>query len=170
MGDALNYNSPSLTAFIQNPAETEKISVILIAAAFAAMLLLLIIGICVKKNFTPGGMLTYTALMVLIIPFLLPHMHDRYFYCADVVTAVIAVLLPLTFPAAILTQFGSVICYAAFFTGYYQRVGNTGIFLTNDRGALANVLSIMIMAGALILCLMAGKRAAQNRQKNFVRK
>lgn len=170
VGDALNYNSPSLTAFIRNPANSGRTSGILIAAAFAAMLLLLIIGICVRRNLTPGGMLTYTALMVLVIPFLLPHMHDRYFYCADILTTVIAVLLPLTFPAAILTQFGSIICYAAFFTGYYQRVGNTSIFLTNDRGALANALSIMVMAGALILCLMAGKRAAQNRQKNFVRK
>jgi hypothetical protein len=54
---------------------------------------------------------------VLLCPFVLPHMHDRYFYAADVLSIVYAFQRPSRWflPVAIVT--GSVICYIPFLWG-----------------------------------------------------
>ena len=142
VGDALNYNAPSLTAFLRNVTAPEALSSGLIIAAFVAMGMIVLSGILLRRRMTPVLFLGFTALTVLVIPFLLPHMHDRYFYPADVVTAVLAVCVPWLTPAAVFTQFGSFICYIAYFTGFYQRVGRSNFFLTNDRGAFTVLLAM----------------------------
>ena len=147
IGTGLNYNAPSLTALLSNVGNTEIVSRILIFASFAAMILILLAGIAFRKGMTPRLFLFFAAEMVLAIPFFLPHMHDRYFYAADVLTVILAWCVWQTVPAAVLTQFGSFICYIAYFTGYYQRIGNTNVFLTNDMGAVAVLISMVWICG-----------------------
>ncbi len=48
-------------------------------------------------------------------------------------------------PASVFMQFGSLICYLAYFTGYYLRLGNTNIFLTNGKGTYAVILAMLII-------------------------
>ncbi len=156
VGDALNYNSPSLTAFLHTSGSTGKLSLLLIVCAFLAMFLLLAAGIILRRRMTPRLFLCLTALMVLVIPFLLPHMHDRYFYAADVLTLILAVCIPYALPSAVLTQAGSLICYIAYFTGYYMRIGKTGIFLTNDKGAFAVLIAIVVTVFCSLLEQLSG--------------
>ena len=89
VGDALNYTAPSLTALMKNTDSAETISIVLIFCAFAAMAAVLTVGILYCRKLTNSIFLKLSVLMVLVIPFLLPHMHDRYFYTADVLTAVL---------------------------------------------------------------------------------
>ena len=146
VGTALNYNAPSLTALLQNSSSPESVSHILIVCAFAATFLILLIGILLRNSMDTKLFLCFASLIVLVIPFLLPHMHDRYFYAGDVLTAVLAVCIPWLSVSAILTEFGSYICYLAYFTGYYRRIGKSNIFLTNDKGALAVLISILLIS------------------------
>ena len=146
VGTALNYNSPSLTALLRT-TDTETVSRILIIAAFAAMTAIMLCGILLRARLSSVRFLYLSVLMAMAIPFLLPHMHDRYFYAADALTCVLACCVLPMISAAVFMQFGSLICYLAYFTGYYLRLGRTNIFLTNDKGAIA-----VFFAMALTLC------------------
>lgn len=145
VGPAMNYNSPSLTALMRNVTDANKdtVSTILIVSSFATMFSVLFFAILCRSRMTDHLFICFTALTVIIIPFLLPHMHDRYFYAADVLTVVIACCVPQCFPAAIFCQFGSLICYLAYMKTYYLRLGN--IFLTNDRGAVSMLLALVVI-------------------------
>ena len=159
VGSALNYNAPSLTALLRNPASPDAVSNLLIVCAFLATFVILLVGIFFRHRMNVKCFLSFAALTVLVIPFLLPHMHDRYFFAADVLTLILAVCTPPLAISAILTEFGSYLCYLAYFTGYYQRIGNSNIFLTNDKGALAVLLAILFIIFNIVLYFRGQKNS-----------
>jgi Gpi18-like mannosyltransferase len=69
---------------------------------------------------TSRGVLSDEALLVaalvsaLILPQFLPHMHNRYFFPADILTIVLAAWRPAYWPAALLMQFNSGVTYISF--------------------------------------------------------
>ena len=143
VGDALNYTAPSLTALMRNVQNMESVSAVLIVCAFLAMAAVLMIGITNMKKMTPSVFLALTALMVLVIPYLLPHMHDRYFYLADIMTAVLFLTRPVTLPVFACMEFGSFLCYYGYiFERYFHLAGN--IYLTNGTGAIAVLCAIIL--------------------------
>jgi Gpi18-like mannosyltransferase len=67
-----------------------------------------------RIQLTPARILLISSLSVLLTPFLLPSMHDRYFYLADVLTVVVAIWLPVRLrllPVPLLVQFASLSVY-----------------------------------------------------------
>lgn len=144
VGSGLNYNAPSLTAFFRNVSDTAAASKALIVCAFAAMLLLMLAGIILRRRMTERTFLCLCLLMVTAIPFLLPHMHDRYFFFTDILTLILAFCIPPASPAALFAQFASLICYIAHLQNYYMRLGR--IFLTADRGAAAEIFILLLAA------------------------
>ena len=82
--------------------------------------------------------LTAAVIFSLGIPFLLPHMHDRYFFPADVLTTVYAFAVSWRFAMPCLVSFGSLLGYHAFLRMRYllpMRYGAMG---------LAVVLSVLL--------------------------
>ena len=157
VGDALNYTASSLTALMKGGGNTERISSILILCAFAAMAVLLIAGllICRKGKMTSSVFLVLTVLMVMVIPFLLPHMHDRYFYTADVLTAVLFACCPAAFFIFGCMPFGSFLCYYGYiFERYFHLVG--GVYLTNATGAIAVLCAILLCCALLFAVIGQG--------------
>ena len=68
-----------------------------------------------------------SALMISVaVPFFLPHMHERYFYAADILSLVLAFASPLYFPAAVLVQFASLLGYHAYLKMRYLLLMNNG--------------------------------------------
>jgi hypothetical protein len=59
-------------------------------------------------------MMTLTLAMM---PFVLPHMHERYFFAADVFAFALMVQRPSTWPIAVLLQMGSALAYGQFLYG-----------------------------------------------------
>lgn len=169
VGTALNYNSPSMTAFLHREVNTQTVSAICIALAFLAMILLLILGIRFRDRLSGERMTAFTLLLALTIPFFLPHMHDRYFFAADCLTVAFACMAAepsgavLRSFSAVLMQFASLICYLAYLRTYYLRIGR--VFLTADRGALAVVFCMLITAG----CLAASLQRAETRKQKHRR-
>ena len=49
-----------------------------------------------------------------VLPFLLPKMHDRYFFCADVLSCILALVDRRWYRLAVLLQIGSITSYAPF--------------------------------------------------------
>jgi len=111
VGESLNYNSPSIFALINRNINASSASAAGIAAAFAYLFLIYLWTWLRRRSLTNESLLFVTLLTVIGVPYLLPHMHDRYFYMADVLTLTPAVLYAgyLIIPA--LTSFASFICY-----------------------------------------------------------
>ena len=126
IGDGLNYNSPSIYAFFWNASNPETASALGIVGAFTYLAALLLFAFFRRDRLSNRGILTLLLLMAVGIPFLLPHMHDRYFFAADVVSVIFAFACPLFFLAAPLTQFASLLGYHAYLKMRYLLYMNHG--------------------------------------------
>ena len=82
-----------------------------------AILIVLGVGVLVwrsKKQLTPGVIVKIALVFALLIPFLLPEMHERYFYLADVISIIYAFYFPRYFFVAIIMQLCSLLSYAPY--------------------------------------------------------
>ena len=86
-------------------------------------------------------MLAAAVLLAVGIPFLLPHMHDRYFFAADILTVIMAFACGKYFAAAPLSQFASLLGYHAYLKMRY--------LLPMSYGSWA-LLLVLVMAGTLL--------------------
>lgn len=141
VGEGLNYNAPSFFAFFTGSEDAYVWSVIGICAAALFVLGILFWVWRKRKNLNNEIILGIALLLVMGVPYLLPHMHDRYFFMADVLALMPAVLYARYFPITVCTSAASLCCYIAYFTGYYV------IGLTAGFGA-------GLMLGAIILTVM----------------
>ena len=144
VGSAPNYNAPAFNALTHGSGS--------IAAAFIAMVMLFCIAYILRNRLDNRAFLVLAVLMVTLIPYLLPHMHDRYFFAADVLSVALACSMTgIRFGSVLFTalcqQFASFICYLAYLKTYYIPLGR--IYLTNDRGAVAVLIALLIYAVTL---------------------
>lgn len=153
IGDGLNYNSPSVFAFFQSVSDKEAAAKAALVAACAFMLLILCLCFVYRKRLDDAGIVIAAVLLAVGIPFLLPHMHDRYFFAADILSLVLAFGLPLLSPAAALTQFASLLGYYAYLVRRY--------LLLMDHGARALVLLLVLLFGYFTQRLKSSKRSAE---------
>ena len=56
-------------------------------------------------------MMLLASTLLIVIPFLLPGMHERYFYLADVFTIVTSFFVRRFWPVAVMVQLGSLLSY-----------------------------------------------------------
>ena len=146
IGSGLNYNSPSVFAVFTNIKNQKAAATTGIVLAFFYMLNLLAVAWVNRKRLNERAILALCLLFAIGIPFLLPHMHERYFYGADIVSLVLAFSIPVYFPAALLVQFASLLGYHAYLKMRY--------LLLMNYGAAA-----LIVAFALVLiCLLSALR------------
>lgn len=81
-----------------------------------AVLILSFVVLVSKMKITSEIMLRLALLCALIVPFLLPEIHDRYFYIADILSVVYAFYFPKRFYVPILVQFCSLESYMPILT------------------------------------------------------
>lgn len=156
IGSGLNYNSSSIFALLRNVSDQEAAASAGIIGAFAYMLAVL--GLCFAKRsrLNDTAVLAAAVLLAVGIPFLLPHMHDRYFYAADILTLALAFALPKYSPAALLTEFASLLGYHAYLKMKFllpMRYGSTALIV------------VLLMAIILLADSLCGKNSVQKRPK-----
>ncbi len=143
IGSGLNYNSSSIFAFFpyEDQLNLEFCSTLGIVAAFAFMLFLL--GWCAVRyrELDKYSLLTVALLLCIGIPFFLPHMHDRYFFLADAVSLIFAVVLPRFFWTPALVQFASLLGYHAYLKLRY--------LLPMRYGAMALIICLVVLTAFL---------------------
>lgn len=114
--DYLTLNAPSVYALIPYGAEVDTASVarygILAASLFLALLLLVLF--LNRRRVTDEMLLMAGVMMAIGIPLFLPHMHDRYFFLADVLTLCWACLSLWRIPQALAVQIASLGAYHAY--------------------------------------------------------
>ncbi|MBO5544808.1 MAG: CotH kinase family protein [Oscillospiraceae bacterium] len=148
IGDGLNYNSPSVFSVFTNIEDKEAAATAGIVLAFLYMLNLLAVAFANRKKLNDKAILALCLLFAIGIPFLLPHMHERYFFCADIFSVILAFSFPVFSPAALLVQFASLLGYHAYLKMRY--------LLLMNNGAAALVVAFMLA----ILCLIQALREA----------
>jgi len=118
---SFTYNAPSFYQWLPSGApEYWKWIGIALAALFVVL-----IGVLLwrsKRPITSGIILKVTLVFALAIPFLLPEMHERYFYLADVVSIIYAFYFPRRFYIPIIMQLCSLLSYAPYLLNH-QMVG-----------------------------------------------
>lgn len=143
IGSGLNYNSPSVFALFSHVQNEGRAAALGIAAAFVFMFIVLALCFIKRKNLGDKHIILAAALLSLGIPFLLPHMHDRYFFLADVLTVTLAfVYFPWGISLAVLAQFASLLGYHAYLRMRY--------LLTMNYGAIALIIVLLGIAALFI--------------------
>ena len=114
---ALNYNSPSLFGLFPYGAELEEgfWAPVGIGLAFALVLAVLLALLVRRRRVSDAALLSAGAVLAIGVPFLLPYMHDRYLYLADVLTLAWAFALPRRAPVPVLVQLASCSAYLTYF-------------------------------------------------------
>ena len=145
IGSGLNYNSSSMFAFFPNESamNIELWSNLGVILAFSFMLAVLLWLFIKRKELTREIILAAAVLLSLGIPFILPHMHDRYFFVADVLSLAFAMVFPKLFPVPILVQFGSLLGYHAYLKLRY--------LMPMRNGAVAMMMALVILI-TFIIC------------------
>ena len=115
--DKLSYNAPSIWAFI--PAVHRVASLRTLGTILAAAVVIGVIYVLVARmlELTAERIVTAAALFAILVPFLLPGMHERYFFLADVLTLVLVVYRPRLWFVALLVEFSSLLSYFPYLFG-----------------------------------------------------
>ena len=157
VGSGLNYNSSSMYAFLPRDADTEGLSGIGIAAAFLFLALLFLFCFLRRKHLDVCSLLGCAVLISVAVPFLLPHMHDRYFFLADVLSAALAVAVPYLAGIPVCVSFASLLGYHAYLRMRYLLPMRYG------SAALLAVLAVLIVWLAVRLSGKIPKKRLTNR-------
>ena len=112
------------------------------------MAVVLVVCYVNRKRLSDRAILAAAVLLAVGIPFLLPHMHDRYFFAADILTLVLAFSAWQLSPAAALCQFASLLGYHAYLKMRY--------LLPMRYGSWALIV-VLVMTAALLLMELGRK-------------
>ena len=140
IGEGLNYNSSSLYALLDfgglSEAAAARVGIVLAFFFCCALFAWFVIRI---RDIDDKALFGATVLFAIGVPFFLPHMHDRYFFLADILTLVLAVSAPRYALVAAAVSFGSLLGYHAYLKMRY--------LLPMRYGAVAMALAL---AAALV--------------------
>lgn len=144
IGSGLNYNSPSLYAFYKGGGDEMQLSRLGIAAAFSFCCILLWWLCMQRKRLNNTVLFAAFTLSVICIPLFLPHMHDRYFYGADILSFLLALTALPLLPLPFLCSYASLLGYHAYLKMRYlhpMRFGSWALIL-----AAAMVCAYMVLS------------------------
>lgn len=153
VGDALNYNSSSVFALVRGDVDRQLYSTLGIAGAGAFLALVYLWLFVRRKDVTERTLLACALLICLGVPFFLPHMHDRYFFIADVLSLALAALAPYLTAVPALVSFGSLLGYHAYLKMRF--------LLPMRCGACALALALALTAFYLASTLHGGEDAVE---------
>lgn len=169
IGGGLNYNSPSIFAILWRiPAESpqaQSAANLGIAGAALYMLAVLTVSFLQRRRLSDKSVIALALLLSIGIPFLLPHMHERYFFPADVLAVVLAFAIPSLFLAAPLVCFASLLGYYAYLSFYLSPIGGHYLlYMSYGSYALLGALALTILG--YLLSLRSGYSARGKRAKS----
>ncbi|MCV6825794.1 MULTISPECIES: glycosyltransferase 87 family protein [Halocynthiibacter] len=102
-----------------------------------------------KAPFTLHAMIYYASLSAILMPFLLPKMHERFFFPAEALLFVAALMYPRFLPVAVLTQLSGIAMYSV----YHDTLGVRAIL----GWPWVAIAGIVLMAAAIYLLLRWGR-------------
>lgn len=147
----LTMNAPSVFAFLPYgfQPETDLASKLGIAAAFLLVFILLALLFWKRRKINPSLLLTTATVLAIGIPFLLPSMHERYFFLADILSLVWACSDRRYIPIAVLVEVSSLSSYSTYLNLQYT----LPLYINGRYYVMA--FEAVLMLAALIWSLIA---------------
>lgn len=144
-----NYNSASFYVLFSNINGTQSvrdyINYLGIPLCLIVLITILVVLYVSRVKVTTTSFLGVCALFCLAFPFFLPHMHERYFYLADVFVFVYCIALKKRYWLILLMQFSSFSSYTYFLFGDFflpsKVFGTTTLYL----GMIANIAIMFVI-------------------------
>ena len=117
----LNLNAPNMYALIPHGAEvnTAPAARLGILAAFALAAAVLAALLVFRRQADDRALLAAAVVLAIGVPFLLPHMHERYFFLADVLALAWTCAFPRSAPCALLVELASLGAYVVVLRGKF---------------------------------------------------
>ncbi|MDD3429369.1 MAG: glycosyltransferase 87 family protein, partial [Oscillospiraceae bacterium] len=112
----LNKNAPSIFAWLQNH-EPELLRSVGVWFTIAVLFLVACYFIWQNKRLNAKAILLLFAFCSVLTPFLLPNMHERYFYLAGISVLIYAVVVPKHWYLAVMQESISFYTYLRYFFG-----------------------------------------------------
>ena len=156
---ALVLNAPSIFQLLPAgiAAHTGFVSRAGVIAAFALSLVLLGVGLWLDRRLDHAVAMAAAVVLAIGVPFLLPHMHERYFFLADVITLCWACANWRRIPAAVLAAGASLASYMVYlrlkFNYVFTLFGTQYVMGLEALAMLAAlVFSIVILVSEIKRC------------------
>ena len=151
---SLNYNCGSIYSFLPHGAQVDEAAWarLGILAAFLLVAILLAIAFLFRDRLDDRTLLLCGMVLTIGVPFLLPYMHDRYFFLADVLTLTWACASLRGLPAAVLVELASLSAYLTYFRMKYTLL----IYLCDQVFTMLGE-SLMVLAALVWSCLVLAK-------------
>lgn len=131
IGIGYSYTAPSFLSIVQagqtalaslnTPEGIAKVSKVFVIIAFVFVLAVLAFCFIKRMKLDDFRILLTAALLAICIPYLLPHMHERYFFFADAMMLLLALIDRKFLPFAVISELCSLFTYRA----YYSSIINT---------------------------------------------
>jgi len=128
VGSSLNYNSPSVFSLFYNVKNPDTLAAFGILAAFTFCALMFLLLFILRKRLGNRALVLAAFIFALMVPLLLPHMHERYFFLADVLSLAVAFILPKSAPIPLLCSFASLLGYHAYLKNRFFLLMHWGFF------------------------------------------
>ena len=160
----LTANAPSVYQYLPNGMYStgNRYALVGIAAAAVVVLVLLIAGVLLGRRLDRRALLAMAVVMAAAIPWLLPHMHERYFFLADVLSVCLACVCLRAIPAAVLICGTSLASYRVFLRlkfNCYLTIGGVGYGMPVEATCmLAGVICAAVVLVQELRCCAGTER------------
>jgi len=139
--DHWTLNAPSLFAFVSELTVPYIIWGKIFLAIAAALVGVWVVVSVIKNRTEDSAQLTLMALAsVTLVPFILPHMHERYFYTSDAISLVVAFFIPALWFLPIMFQVSSYLVYSNYL---FREIQNDTLRM--QWGAILNFVALAII-------------------------
>ncbi len=160
----LVLNAPSAYQFIPYGTQLDEqlAARFGIIAAGMLVLILLVLGFFLRERLDRKLIMTVAVVLCIGVPFFLPHMHERYFFLADVFTLCWACANVRRIPAAVLAEGASLASYCVYLRLKYNvvlKLGGMQFVMGLEALAMAAALgfALWILAGQVYVRMRAGE-------------
>jgi Gpi18-like mannosyltransferase len=113
----LTSNAPSVFAYLPVSTRIDSLRTIGYVLTAALILGLYYVFVVRRARLARDQIVTAATVFVILMPYFLPGMHERYFYLADVMALVLAFYRPRLWPVPLLVQAASFLAYEPFLFG-----------------------------------------------------
>ncbi len=163
---SLTYNAPSVFAFIpyKMPVNIRPFAIFGIAAAFLLVFLVFARLFPKRKKLSDRTILSAAVVLAAGIPFLLPYMHERYFFLAEALTVVWACVDLNRFFSAAAVQVASLGGYYAYLRLKYLFIPNIGRYRFPLGAEALLILIVLIISFAVMIRERDAKPAASGKE------
>lgn len=155
----LTLNAPSAFQFVPYDADVTGSILPTLGVAASAVLVLALLGagLWLGRRLDRRTAMAFAVVLAIGVPFFLPHMHERYFFLADVLTLCWACVNVRRIPVAVLACGSSLACYIVYLRLKYSWIITLGRFrFVMPLEALAMlaalVLGVIILAAEIRRC------------------